>query len=136
MDKLTPEILEENPYQCQFIKGLMNMGLGKLSQHPNQSQDEFVQEEDRLAQLLCDNSLDILSCFNVTPTTMQVKYQKRLIDLRANRRTQVCIGAAVTAMARIHLDRALRTLQNNGCQLIYCDTGEFLSNFFFFLLSI
>ena len=26
MDKLSPRVLEENPYQCAFIKGLMNMG--------------------------------------------------------------------------------------------------------------
>ena len=26
MDQLTPETLDENPYQCSFIKGLMNMG--------------------------------------------------------------------------------------------------------------
>ena len=28
MDKLTPDILSENSYQCAFIKGLMNMGIG------------------------------------------------------------------------------------------------------------
>ena len=26
MDKLSPSVLEENPYQCAFIRGLMNMG--------------------------------------------------------------------------------------------------------------
>ena len=68
MDRLTPGLLEENPYQCQFIKGLMNMGIGKLSQNPNHSQEEFVQDEQRLAQLLADKNLEILSCFNVTDT--------------------------------------------------------------------
>ena len=122
MDRLTPDLLEENPYQCQFIKGMLNMGIGKLSQNPNHSQEEFVQDEQRLAQLLADKNLQILSCFNVTDTTTQVKYEKRLMDLRANRRTQMVIGAQVTAMARIYLDQSLRTLQNHGCQLIY--TGK------------
>ena len=38
MDQLTPEVLEENPYQCTFIKGLMNVGIGKLSQQPDMTQ--------------------------------------------------------------------------------------------------
>ena len=28
MEKLTPDLLSENSYQCAFIKGLMNMGIG------------------------------------------------------------------------------------------------------------
>ena len=32
LDTLTPEKIEENPYQCTFIKGIMNICIGKMSQ--------------------------------------------------------------------------------------------------------
>ena len=89
----------------------MNIGIGKLSQQQNQSQTEFVPDDgDRLTQLFGDKSLELLSCFLVTDSTMQIKYQKKETDLRINRRAQMCIGASITALARIHLDQALRTL--------------------------
>ena len=102
----------------------MNMGIGKFSQQPDQSQLEFVQNEDRLTELFTDKQLEILSCFLVTGTTSQIQYKQKVTELRMNRKTQVCIGASVTAMARIHLDQSLRTLQSNGCQLIYTDTDS------------
>ena len=104
----------------------MNIGIGKLSQQQNQSQTEFVPDDgDRLTQLFGDKSLELLSCFLVTDSTMQIKYKKKETDLRINRRAQMCKGASITALARIHLDQALRTLQRHGCQLIYSDTGVY-----------
>ena len=70
----------------------MNMGIGKLSQHANQSQNEFIQDPYRITELFTDNSLEILSCVVVNENTLQVKYKKRETDLKVNRRAQTCIG--------------------------------------------
>ena len=105
--------------------GLMNMGIGKLSQHSNQSKTEFVQNQYRITELFTDPSLEIPSAMLINPNTLEVKYKTKETNLKVNLKAQTCIGAAVTALARIHLDRSLRTLQDRGCQLIYCDTGEF-----------
>ena len=31
-DRLTPSLLTENPYQCAYVKSLLNQSIGKLSQ--------------------------------------------------------------------------------------------------------
>ena len=36
-DILTPDLLQENSYQCSFIKSIMNICIGKLSQSPIQN---------------------------------------------------------------------------------------------------
>merc|ERR1712001_429476 len=106
-DKLTPNMLDENTYHCSFYKAQMNFSIGKLSQAPNQSKVEYVDDELRMAQLLGDPKLDVKSCSLVTGNFIQVKYEQAEGVVRDNRRTQMCVNASVTAMARIELDRAL-----------------------------
>ena len=105
---------------------LGSIGIGKLSQHLNQSQTEFVQDPYRVTELFTDNSLEISHCMLVNQNTLQIRYQKKETHLGVNRQAQTCIGAAVTALARIHLDQSLRAVQDQGCELIYCDTGTVL----------
>ena len=102
----------------------MNIIIGKLSQNQMKTKVEFVRHQDRLTELFSDTSLNIKSCFAVADGCLQVVYEKRGEALKANRKSQLCINASVTSSARIILDQALRKLQDNGCSLVYSDTGE------------
>ena len=102
----------------------MNIIIGKLSQNQMKTKVEFVRHQDRLTELFSDTSLNIKSCFAVADRCLQVVYEKRGEALKANRKSQLCINASVTSSARIILDQALRKLQDNGCSLVYSDTGE------------
>ena len=97
--------------------------IGKLSQHSNQNQTEFIQDQSRITELFTNPSLDILNAMFVNQDTLEVKYKTKETNLKVNLKAQICIGASVTALARIYLDQSLRLLQAQGCQLIYCDTG-------------
>ena len=103
---------------------LLTIGIGKLLQHQNQCQTKFTQDPYRVTELFTDNSLEISHCMLVNENTLQIRYQKRETYLRVNRRAQTCIGATVTALARIYLDKSMRAVQDQGCELIYCDTGK------------
>ena len=103
---------------------LLPIGIGKLSQHQNQSQTEFTQDPYRVTELFTDNSLEISHCMLVNENTLQIRYQKIETYLRVNRRAQTCIWATVTDLARIYLDKSMRAVQDQGCELIYCDTGK------------
>ena len=129
-DLLSPNLLRLTEYQCSFIKGLMNVVVGKLSQSQLRSRVEFVRHSDRLTQLFADKTLEIKSCFSVADGCLQVAYEKKAEALRSNQKTKMCINSSVTALARIELDKALRMLQANGCSLVYSDTGKFLRKFF------
>ena len=74
---LTPDLLVENIYQCSFIKSIMNICIGKLSQSPIQKTVEFVQGEERRTQIFTDDSLEVSSCFAVTDSCDQITYQKK-----------------------------------------------------------
>ena len=102
---------------------LLPIGIGKLSQRQNQSQTEYTHDQFRITELFLDPRLEIINAMFINKDTLEVKYQTKETHLKVNLKAQTCIGAAVTALARIHLDQSLRTLQNQGCQLIYCDTG-------------
>ena len=123
-DCLTPELLEENPYQCSFCMSCMNMCIGKISQSNDRKTVEFVDCEDRLTELFANTDLDIKSCFLMTDDHVQVTYAVKDTCLAANRKAQMCVNTLVTAMSRIYLDKSLRLLQDNSCDLIYLDTDS------------
>ena len=41
-----------------------------------------------------------------------------------NIKSNVVLGAHVTAFARVEMDRAIRMLEKIGCSILYTDTGE------------
>ena len=123
-DVLSPELIVPNEYECSFIKSLMNIVVGKLSQSQMHSSVEFVRHQDRVSDLFSDPSLDIKTCFGVADGCLQITYQKKGESLSPSRRSQMCINASVTSLARIKLDQSLRLLQANQCSLIYTDTDS------------
>ena len=118
-DRLTPDLLVENKYQCAYEKGLLNQSIGKLSQHSLHPQTEYVHHESHLSRLFADTTIEITSCILVTPTTMQVTYKKKESCLKVNRRSQIVINSQVTSYLRQVLDKALRTLERHGNKLLY-----------------
>ena len=129
----TPKCLQQKGSKYAMLKlnfrrcksGVLRiMTSGKLSHSPIQNTVEFVRDEQRVTQLFSDDSLEINSCFAVTDDCNQISYQKKDSYLRSNRRSQMCINASVTSFARIHLDKALRKLQEEGIEPLYCDTGK------------
>ena len=96
----------------------MNIAVGKMAQTQIQNSVEFVDSEERLSQLFTDNSIDINSCFAVDENSLQISYKKKDSNLRANRKAQMCVNSAVTALSRIYLDQSLRSLLANGATLI------------------
>ena len=123
-DVLSPDLIVPNEYECSFIKSLMNIVVGKLSQSQMHSSVEFIRHEDRVSELFSDPSLDIKTCFGVSDGCLQITYQKKGESLRPSRCSQMCINASVTSLARIKLDQSLRLLQENQCSLIYTDTDS------------
>ena len=111
-----------NPYQCSYVKGILNHSIGKFAQSQLKPTVEFVHHESRLSEIFGDTSLDIISCFLVTPDTMQVTYQKKDTCLKVNRRAQCVLNSCVTSFARCFLDQALRSLEGAGASLLYVDT--------------
>ena len=123
-DVLTPDCLEENRYQCTFVKSIMNICVGKMAQSPIQTSVEFVSSQERLTQLFSDKTLEIDSCFSVGNGCNQISYHKKDNFLRANRKANMCVNATVTSLSRIYLDRSLRMLMADGADLIYSDTNS------------
>ena len=106
-DRLTPESLCENRYQCSYVKSVLNQSIGKLSQSKLHSQVEFVYEGSRLTQIFSDTTIEMTSAFLVTPSIMQVTYKKKDSCLSVNRRAQCIVNSMVTSFARQYLDSAL-----------------------------
>ena len=125
-DRLTPSILTENPYQCAYVKSLLNQSIGKLSQTTLKPSVEFVHHEHRLSELFGDVTIDIISCFLVTPNTMQVTYQKKDSCLKVNRWAQCVLNSCITLYARQYLNWALRDLERARAELLYVDTNGVL----------
>ena len=97
--------------------------VGKLSQLQMHTIVKFLRHEDRVSEIFSNPNIDVKSCFGVADGCLQVAYQKKGETIRPSRKSQMCINASVTAMARVKLDQCLRQLQTKGCSLIYSDTG-------------
>ena len=50
---------------------------------------EFVKQQDRIAELFSDKSIEIKSCYAVADGCLQVTYEKKAETLRSNRRSQM-----------------------------------------------
>lgn len=102
----------------------MNVSIGKLSQHKNQTVCEFVDSQQRLTELVCDPKLDLKHLFLVRPDIMQCTYKQKEEFVKVNLNTQMILNGLITARARVTLDQHLRTVILARGEPLYCDTDR------------
>lgn len=144
LELIKPESIQPNAALAAFYKGrlslpafimiahipiliclaVMNVSIGKLSQHKNQSVCEFVDSQQRLTELVCDPKLDLQQVFLVRPDIMQCTYKQKDEFVKTNLNTQMILNGLITSKARITLDRHLRSVIKVNATPLYCDTDS------------
>ena len=120
--ELKPELLQDNPTCAKSAKRASVMLCGKLITRTNHPITKFCSTEDELKYLLQNHT--VLDIVNVSEKWLQVLIANDKEDQQSSR-FQYCLGAHITAYARIHLQKQIITIESTpGAQFCYADTDS------------
>lgn len=122
---LTPQNVEPNESQKQYLKNLLNGLFGRFALHTNYSLREFVKSQAQLDSILAKRENELLDFFPVSDTTMQVEYIKNGAAM-ISREGNLFYTALINAKARIFMYNYIQTLTKENCSVIYVDTDSLL----------
>lgn len=122
---LTPANVSPNESQKQFFKDILNSVFGRFALNSNYSKRVFIRSQFELDALIANREIEILEFFPVSDDCIEVEYVKNAA-VNTSREGNLFYTALINAKARIFIYELLQRLENDMCEVIYCDTDSLL----------
>lgn len=120
--ELKPELLQDNPTCAKSAKRASVMLCGKLITRTNHPITKFCSTEEEFMHLMKNHK--VLDIVNLSENWLQVMIANEKEDQQSSR-FQYCLGAHITAYARIHLQKQIITIESTpGAKFCYADTDS------------
>lgn len=123
---LTPANVELDKGLKQNYKDILNSISGKFSQRPRKEQAKFVHNQESLEGLVNSVEEEVVdvTCHSGDVCEVDVEAIARLRG--PSRRSQLVIGAWITAESRIDMHKCMMDLLSSGCELLAHDTDNIM----------
>lgn len=114
-------MIKKNPGLRSLSKICLNSIWGKFGERPDKIKKLFIDERDKLLNLVTDPSYETLSLYSLSSESVLASYKLLNEGNNLNPNTNVVIAAYTTAHARLHLYKYLDFLQE---RVLYYDTDS------------